>query len=84
MCCYALWQGFYSSETKQKDVLNRNLLNYDLAESVFFEVATDDSGTSGGSESRCTVFSSNPIYQNIFGKWVDLWVFFQPKNINLQ
>ena len=68
MCCYALCQGFYSSETRQKDVLNRNLLNYDLAESVFFEVASDDSGTSGGSVSRCTVFFIQPHPPKYFWK----------------
>ena len=38
-----LRNSFHSLEARQKDELNRNLLNYDLAESVFFEVATNDS-----------------------------------------
>ena len=38
-----LGSSFHSLEDRQKDALNRNLLNYDLAESVFFEVTADDS-----------------------------------------
>ena len=38
-----LRSSFHSLEARQKDELNRNLLNHDLAESVFFEVTADDS-----------------------------------------
>ena len=70
-----LRSSFHSLEARQKDELNRNLLNHDLAESVFFEVTADDSELSVGRASHRTVLSSKPIHQNIFGKWVDFWVF---------
>ena len=63
-----LRSSFHSLEARQKDELNRNLLKYDLAESVFFEVTTDDSESCVGRESHRTVFSSNSIRQNIFEK----------------
>ena len=69
---HPLRNSFHSLEARQKDELNRNLLKYDLAESVFFEVTTDDSEPSVGRESHRTVLSSKPIHQNIFEKWVDL------------
>ena len=55
-----LRSSFHSLEARQKDELNRNLLNYDLAESVFFEVTTDDSEPSVGRESHRTVFFVQP------------------------
>ena len=51
-----LGSSFHFLEARQKDELNRNLLNYDLAESVFFEVTNDDSESCVGRESHRTVF----------------------------